>query len=66
MSAWIAANAVTIVVISLLLAVIAGAVFSLVRDKKKKHSSGGCTGSCTSCGSGCAGCPGCAGHGKKT
>ena len=45
---WIAGNYVTVIAILVLAAVIAGAVWSVVRDKKKGRSS---------CGAGCANCP---------
>ena len=52
MFAWIAENALTLAVIAVILAVAGLAVFSLVRDKKKKK--GGCTGNCATCGMGCS------------
>ena len=51
MFAWIAENALTLAVIAVILAVAGVAVFSLVRDKKKKK--GGCTGNCSTCGGHC-------------
>ena len=51
MFAWIADNAVTIIVIAVILVLIGIAVFSLLRDKKNKK--GGCTGNCATCGMGC-------------
>ena len=48
---WIAENLVTIAVAAVLLAAVAIAVFSLV--KEKKHCSCGCTGNCASCGACC-------------
>ncbi|MBQ1847436.1 MAG: FeoB-associated Cys-rich membrane protein [Clostridia bacterium] len=56
MLAWIAGNAVTVVVIAVLLTVVAAAVFVLIKDKKNKK--GGCTGNCATCGMGCS-------YGKK-
>ena len=52
MFAWIADNAVTIIVIAVILVLIGIAVFSLLRDKKNKK--GGCTGNCASCGMSCS------------
>ncbi|MBQ7592603.1 MAG: FeoB-associated Cys-rich membrane protein [Clostridia bacterium] len=52
MFAWIAENALTVTVIAVILAAAGLAVFSLVRDKKKKK--GGCTGNCATCGMGCS------------
>ena len=52
MFTWIAENAVTVIAAAVLLVVIGLAVFSLVRDKKKK--TGGCTGNCAACGMGCS------------
>ena len=54
MFAWIAENALTVAVISVILAAAGLAVFSLVRDKKKKK--GGCTGNCATCAMGCSHC----------
>ncbi len=54
MFAWIAENALTIAVLSVLLAAVALAVFSLIKDKKNKK--GGCTGNCATCGMGCSHC----------
>lgn len=54
MFAWIAKNAVTIIVIAVLLILVGVAVFSIVRDKKNKKKSGGCTGNCASCGRACS------------
>ena len=51
MFAWIAENAVTVIVISVILILIGFAVFSLVKEKKNKKSC--CTGNCESCGMGC-------------
>ena len=48
MFAWIAENAITIIVIAVILALIGGAVFSLLKDKKNKK--GGCDGNCAACG----------------
>ena len=53
MFAWIADNVPTIIALSGVLAVIGGAVFSLLKDKKR--GSGGCTGNCASCGMACCG-----------
>lgn len=52
MFAWLAKNAVTIVVSAVLLILVGVAVFSLVKDKKNKK--GGCTGNCATCGMGCS------------
>lgn len=52
MFAWLAKNAVTIVVVAVLLILVGVAVFSLVKDKKNKK--GGCTGNCATCGMGCS------------
>ena len=51
MFAWIAENAVTILVIAVLLFAVGAAVFSLVKEKRRR--SGRCTGNCASCGMGC-------------
>ena len=51
MFAWIADNAVTIIVIAVILVLIGIAVFSLLRDKKNKK--GECTGNCATCGMCC-------------
>ena len=48
MFAWIAENAVTIIVITVILVLIGVAVFSLLKDKK--NNKGGCTGNCAACG----------------
>ncbi len=45
---WISANIGTIIVVLLVAAVVALAVWSMVRDKRKGKSS---------CGCGCSGCP---------
>ncbi len=52
MFVWIADNAVTIVSILIIFALIGIAVFSVIRDKKSKK--GGCTGNCSTCGMGCS------------
>ncbi len=52
MFAWIAENAVTLIAAAVILVLCGLAVFSLIRDKKKK--TGGCTGNCASCGMGCS------------
>ncbi len=52
MFAWIAENAVTVVASAVILALLAAAVFSLVKDKKNQK--GGCTGNCATCGMGCS------------
>ena len=52
MFAWITNNAVTIIVIAVMLIIIGVAVYSIVRDKKRKSSC--CNGNCTLCGSGCS------------
>ena len=54
MAEWIADNAVTIIAIAVLLVVIGIAVFSLVRDKKRKSC--GCSGNCAVCGMGSSCC----------
>ena len=51
MFAWIADNLVTIAVAAVLLAVVAIAVVSLVRGKKR--CSCGCSGNCAACGACC-------------
>ena len=51
MFAWIEENALTIIVISVILILIAVAVFSLIREGKSKSS--GCTGNYATCGMGC-------------
>ena len=53
MFAWIAENALTIIVTAVILLLIGLAVFSLVKDKKNKK--GGCTGNCAACKMGCFG-----------
>lgn len=50
---WISQNAVTLIASAAVLAVVALAVFALVRDKKR--GSGGCTGNCASCPMCCCG-----------
>ena len=52
MFAWIAENAVTILATAVLLFAVGAAVFSLVKEKRRR--SGGCTGNCASCGMGCS------------
>ena len=52
MFAWIAENAVTIIVIAIIFVLIGVAVFSLRKGKKNKK--GGCTGNCASCGMSCS------------
>ena len=52
MFAWIAENAVTIIVIAVILVLIGVAVFSLVKNKKSKK--GCCTGNCETCGMSCS------------
>ena len=52
MFAWIADNAVTVIAIAVILLISGLAVFSLMKDKKKK--SGVCTGNCATCGMGCS------------
>ena len=52
MVAWIADNAVTIIVIAIILDLIGIAVYSLLKDKKNKK--GGCTGNCATCGMRCS------------
>ncbi|MBQ7581026.1 MAG: FeoB-associated Cys-rich membrane protein [Clostridia bacterium] len=51
MFAWIAGNAGTLIVVAVVLALVAVAVFSLVKEKKNKKSC--CTGNCASCHMGC-------------
>lgn len=48
MLAWIAENIGTILILAALIAVVAGIVAGMLRDRKKGKSS---------CGCGCAGCP---------
>ena len=48
---WIANNAATLAASAAVLALVAFAVFALVRERKR--TSGGCTGNCASCGKGC-------------
>ena len=52
MFVWLADNAVTVIVISVIIILIGIAVLSLIREKKNK--SGGCTGNCATCGMGCS------------
>ena len=54
MFAWIAENAATIAAAAIVLFAAGIAVFSIVREKKKKC--GGCTGNCMSCGKCCSCC----------
>ncbi|MBQ7669871.1 MAG: FeoB-associated Cys-rich membrane protein [Clostridia bacterium] len=54
MFAWIAENVTTVIALAGLFAVVGIAVFSIVKDKKKKQKSGGCTGNCATCGMGCS------------
>ena len=49
---WIADNAVTLITAGCVLAVIALAVRSLVRERKTAGK-GGCTGNCATCSRGC-------------
>ncbi|MBQ9545204.1 MAG: FeoB-associated Cys-rich membrane protein [Clostridia bacterium] len=49
---WITQNFATLIALAAVLALVALAVFSLVKDKKR--ASGGCTGNCASCGLGCS------------
>ena len=51
---WIADNAATAIAAGIVLLLVGVAVFSLVKQKKKKK--GGCTGDCASCGGGCPYC----------
>ena len=53
---WIAENAVTIIVLAIVLVIVGIAVFSLVKQKKNKSCC--CTGDCSTCGMGCS-------YGKK-
>ena len=53
MFAWIAENAITIIVIAAVLVLIGVALFSVIKDKKNKK--GVCTGNCATCGMGCSG-----------
>ena len=48
MFAWLAKNAVTVIICAVLIAVVAAIVYSMIRNKKKGKSSRGC---------GCAECP---------
>ena len=50
MTAWIIANIGTILVSLVLILIVAGIVFYLVRQKKSGKSSCGCGGNCSSCG----------------
>ena len=50
MLAWITENAETVISIAVILFAVGIAVFSLVRDKRKKRKCGGCTGNCATCG----------------
>ncbi len=52
MLAWISQHAVTILTLAVILLLVGAAVFSLVKDKKRKK--GGCTGNCATCGMACA------------
>ncbi len=52
MFAWIVENAVTLTACAIVLATIAVAIISLIRDKKNKK--GGCTGNCATCGMACS------------
>ena len=52
MFAWISENAATIITSAVLLVAVGAALFSLLKDKKKK--AGGCTGNCASCGMCCS------------
>ena len=54
MFAWLAENAVTVIVIAVLLAAVGLAVFYLIKEKRKKQKSGGCTGNCATCGMNCS------------
>ena len=54
MLAHIADNALTIIVIGIILLLVGIAIFTLVRDKKKHKDA--CTGNCASCGVGCPYC----------
>lgn len=48
MFAWLAKNAVTVIICAVLIAVVAAIIYSMIRNKKKGKSS---------CGCGCAECP---------
>ena len=48
MFAWLAKNAVTVIICAVLIAVVAAIIYSMIRNKKKGKSS---------CGCGCADCP---------
>lgn len=50
MTAWIIANIGTILVSLVLILIVAGIVFYLVRQKKSGKSSCSCGGNCSSCG----------------
>ena len=52
MFAWIAENAVTLIACAVVLAVLATALISVIRDKKNRK--GGCTGNCATCGMCCS------------
>ena len=51
MISWIAENALTVIVIAVVLVMVGIAVFSLIRDKKSQKSC--CTGNCAACRLGC-------------
>lgn len=59
MLAWLAANAGTILVLCVLLAVVAAIVWSMRRDRLQGKNA--CGVRCGGCGAGCAGCSGCKG-----
>ena len=48
---WIAENALTVIVVAVLLITVGFAVFSLIKDKKNKK--GCCSGNCAACRIGC-------------
>ena len=52
MFTWIANNAVTLIVIAVLMIIIGIAVFILI--KEKKSGKGNCTGDCSCCGAKCS------------
>ena len=52
MFGWIAENALTVIVIAVVLVMAGAAVFSLVKGKKSKK--GCCTGNCATCGMKCS------------
>lgn len=51
MFAWLAEHGITILALTVVLALILVAVFSLLKERKRP--TGGCTGNCASCRMGC-------------